>query len=106
MSDVLRKNKPDILRDLAISDLKLNKLKATLTTIIILLSTCLMGITFSILFNDAFTRANQAPYHAIYRATDEQIRKTLSEDPDFSLIGNLKNFGSMGDSRSGGSLSG
>ena len=60
-----------IIHGLAKADLKTHKLKTFLTATIIVLATCLKATIFSVLVNDALDQANQAPYHAMYRAVNE-----------------------------------
>ena len=86
-----------IIHGLAKADLKTHKLKTFLTAIIIILATCLMATIFSVLVNDALDQANQAPYHAMYRAVNEDTKTTLQSDKDFEAVGIYKSFGNQVD---------
>lgn len=86
-----------IIHGLAKADLKTHKLKTFLTAIIIVLATCLMATIFSVLVNDALDQANQAPYHAMYRAVNEDTKTTLQSDKDFEAVGIYKSFGNQVD---------
>ena len=83
-----------VVKDLAKADLKTHKLKTLLTAIVIVLATCLMVTIFSILVNDAFEQATQAPYHAMYLAVNDDIKTTFQSDKDFEAVGIYKSFGS------------
>lgn len=84
-----------VAKDLAKADLKTHKLKTLLTAIVIVLATCLIVTIFSILVNDAFEQATQAPYHAMYLAVNDDIKKTFQSDKDFEAVGIYKSFGSQ-----------
>ena len=86
-----------IIHGLAKADLKTHKLKTFLTATIIVLATCLMATIFSVLVNDALGQANQAPYHAMYRAVNEDTKTTLQSDKDFEAVGIYKSFGNQVD---------
>lgn len=86
-----------IIHGLAKADLKTHKLKTFLTATIIVLATCLMATIFSVLVNDALDQANQAPYHAMYRAVNEDTKTTLQSDKDFEAVGIYKSFGNQVD---------
>lgn len=86
-----------IMHGLAKADLKTHKLKTFLTAIIIVLATCLMATIFSVLVNDALDQANQAPYHAMYRAVNEDTKTTFQSDKDFEAVGIYKSFGNQVD---------
>lgn len=86
-----------IIYGLAKADLKTHKLKTFLTATIIVLATCLMATIFSVLVNDALDQANQAPYHAMYRAVNEDTKTTLQSDKDFEAVGIYKSFGNQVD---------
>ena len=86
-----------IMHGLAKADLKTHKLKTFLTATIIVLATCLMATIFSVLVNDALGQANQAPYHAMYRAVNEDTKTTLQSDKDFEAVGIYKSFGNQVD---------
>ena len=86
-----------IIHGLAKADLKTHKLKTFLIAIIIVLATCLMATIFSVLVNDALDQANQAPYHAMYQAVNEDTKTTLQSDKDFEAVGIYKSFGNQVD---------
>lgn len=86
-----------IIHGLAKADLKTHKLKTRLTAIIIVLATCLMATIFSVLVNDALNQANQAPYHAMYRAVNEDTKTIFQLDKDFEAVGIYKSFGNQVD---------
>lgn len=86
-----------IIHGLAKADLKTHKLKTFLTAIIIILATCLMATIFSVLVNDALSQANQAPYHAMYRAVNEDTKTSFQSDKDFEAVGIYKSFGNQVD---------
>ena len=86
------------IKKLAKSDLKAHKLKTFLTAIIIVISTCLMATVFSVIINDALTRTSQAPYHAMYRSANENVKSKLQSDNDFEAVGVYKLFGNIVDS--------
>lgn len=86
-----------IIHGLARADLKTHKLKTFLTAIIIVLATCLMATIFSVLVNDALSQANQAPYHAMYRAVNENTKTIFQSDKDFEAVGIYKSFGNQVD---------
>lgn len=52
-----------------------------------------MAVVFTILFNDALTQANATPYHAMFRAVNEETKTTLLNDANFDTVGIYKNFG-------------
>lgn len=85
------------IHGLAKADLKTHKLKTFLTAIIIILATCLMATIFSVLVNDALSQANQAPYHAMYRAVNEDTKTSFQSDKDFEAVGIYKSFGNQVD---------
>lgn len=87
-----------VIHGLAKADLKTHKLKTFLTAIIIILATCLMATIFSVLVNDALSQANQAPYHAMYRAVNEDTKTIFQSDKDFEAVGIYKSFGNQVDS--------
>ena len=84
-----------VIHGLAKADLKTHKLKTLLTAIIIVLATGLMATVFSILVNDALNQANQAPYHAMYRAVNEDTKTIFQSDKDFEAVGIYKSFGNQ-----------
>ena len=86
-----------VIHGLAKADLKTHKLKTLLTAIIIVLATGLMATVFSILVNDALNQANQAPYHAMYRAVNEDTKTIFQSDKDFEAVGIYKSFGNQVD---------
>lgn len=86
-----------VIHGLAKADLKTHKLKTCLTAIIIVLATGLMATIFSILVNDALNQANQAPYHAMYRAVNEDTKTIFQSDKDFEAVGIYKSFGNQVD---------
>ena len=86
-----------IIHGLAKADLKTHKLKTFLTATIIVLATCLMATIFSVLVNDALDQANQAPYHAMYRAVNEDTKTIFQSDKDFEAVGIYKSFGNQVD---------
>lgn len=85
------------IHGLAKADLKTHKLKTFLTAIVIILATCLMATIFSVLVNDALSQANQAPYHAMYRAVNEDTKTSFQSDKDFEAVGIYKSFGNQVD---------
>lgn len=94
MNDILfGNNNNKVLNKLAKADLNTHKLKTFLSGIIILIATCLMAVVFTILFNDALTQANATPYHAMFRAVNEETKTTLLNDANFDTVGIYKNFG-------------
>lgn len=95
MNDILfGNNNRKILKRLAKADLKAHKLKTSLTAIIILIATSLMAVVLSVLNNDALSQANDAPYHAVYRAVSAQTRDVILNDRDFETVGIYKGLGS------------
>lgn len=84
-----------IIKKIAKADLKAHKIKYILAAIIIVIATCLMSTVFSILLNDSLTQATQAPYHAMFRAVDENTKNILQNDRDFESVGVSKIFGNM-----------
>lgn len=98
MKDILfANNNSKVLKDLARADLKAHKLKTFLTGIIIFIAVCLLSIICSVLMNDMLTRANDAPYHAVYRSVKENVKTALLNHPDFEAAGVFKNFGQTAD---------
>lgn len=98
MNDLLfANNNKKVLNRLAKADLKIHKLKAFLSGIIILIATCLMAVVFTVLINDGLTQANAAPYHAIFRAVNEEAKTVLLHDSSFETVGIFKNFGGTTD---------
>lgn len=88
MNDVLfGNNNKDVIKKLAKADLKAHKLKTFLSGTIILIATCLMAVVFMVLINDAFSLANETPYHAMYRAVPPELKETLLNDSDFQGVG-------------------
>lgn len=85
------------INKLAKADLKAHKLKTFLSGVVILISTGLMAVVFTVLVNDALSRANRTPYHAMYQAVDEKTKEKLLHDSDFEAVGLYKNFGSTAD---------
>ena len=84
-----------ITKKLAKADLETHKLKTLLTAIIIVIATCLMSTIFSILVNDTLTQSTQAPYHAMFRAVNEDTKNKLQTDHDFEAVGVYKTFGNI-----------
>ena len=84
-----------IIKKLAKADLKEHKLKTLITSIIIVIATCLMVTIFSILVNDALKQSTQAPYHAMFRAVSEDMKTKLQIDNDFEAVGVYKTFGNI-----------
>lgn len=83
----------NVIKKLAIADLKSHKLKTFLSGSIITIATCLMAVVFSVLINDGFSQANSSTYHAMYRSVDDEIVYKLYNDSDFESVGIYKNFG-------------
>ncbi|MEG2013962.1 MAG: ABC transporter permease, partial [Anaerovoracaceae bacterium] len=84
MNDILfGNNNKDTLKKLARADLKAHKLKTFLSGTIIMIATCLMAVVFMVLVNDALSRANSTPYHAMYQAVDAKTKDMLLSDDDF-----------------------
>lgn len=86
-----------IMKKLAKADLKAHKLKTFLSGIVILIAACLMSVIFTVLINDALSRANSTPYHVMYQAVNEKTKNALLEDSDFDAVGLHKNFGGTAD---------
>lgn len=82
-----------VMRKLAKADLKAHKLKTLLSGAVILIATCLMAVVFTVLINDALSRANSTPYHAMYQAVNAETINMLLNDSDFEAVGLYKNFG-------------
>ncbi|WP_321002520.1 ABC transporter permease [Eisenbergiella porci] len=98
MNDVLFGNNNNyVIKKLAKADLNAHKLKTFLSGTIILIATCLMAVVFMVLINDAFSLANETPYHAMYRAVPPELKETLLNDSDFEAVGIYKNIGSTVD---------
>lgn len=98
MNDILfGNNNKAVIKKLAKADLKAHKLKTFLSGTIILIATCLMAVVFTVLVNDAFSQANSAPYHVMYRAVDDETKDILLKDSDFEAVGIYKSFGGMAD---------
>ncbi len=86
-----------VMKKLARADLKAHKLKTFLSGTVILIAAGLMTVVLSVLANDALSRANSTPYHAMYQAVDAETKEILSTDGDFEAVGFYKNFGSTAD---------
>lgn len=98
MNDILfGNNNKDTLKKLARADLKAHKLKTFLSGTIIMIATCLMAVVFMVLVNDALSRANSTPYHAMYQAVDAKTKDMLLSDDDFKAVGIYKSFGGTAD---------
>lgn len=86
-----------VMRKLAKADLANHKLKTFLSGTVIMIATCLMTVVFTVLINDALSRANSTPYHAMYQAVNEETKDTLLNDGDFEAVGLYKKFGGTAD---------
>lgn len=82
-----------IMKKLAVADLKNHRMKTMLSGIIIFLATCLMASVFIFFFNDAFDRANASTYHAMYQAINTDIQSRLESNEQLKSIGIYKYFG-------------
>lgn len=86
-----------VMRKLAKADLANHKLKTFLSGTVIMIATCLMTVVFTVLINDALSRANSTPYHAMYQAVNEETKDMLLNDGDFEAVGLYKKFGGTAD---------
>lgn len=86
-----------VMKKLAKEDLKAHRLKTLLSGIIILIAVCLMAVVFTVLINDALSRANSTPYHAMYQAVNAETKNLLLQDSDFEAVGLYKSFGVAAD---------
>jgi putative ABC transport system permease protein len=84
-----------IMKKLAKADLKAHRLKTVLSGTIILIATCLMAVVFMILFNDTMDQTNNATYHAMYRAVDDNTKNILINNSFFEKAGLYKYFGGI-----------
>lgn len=90
---IFSNNNCHALKRLAQNDLKFHKLATILSACIIVLSTSLMAVIFTVLINDALSQTNSAPYHAMYRSVNAKVQSMLSSDDDFETVGFYKNLG-------------
>lgn len=83
-----------MLKKMAKYDLAIHKLKSILSGVIIAAATCLMALVCIVIINGALDQANRAPYHAMYRGVDNEIKNILQKDVEFESVGLYKSLGS------------
>lgn len=100
MSDLLFKNtNKNILKRLAVSDLKSHRPRYFLSGAVIFIAVSLMSVVLTVLASSSLDHTNSAPYHVIYSAADEKIRNELLADTDFEAAGVYKTLGNKTDSQ-------
>ncbi|NJI80500.1 ABC transporter permease [Clostridioides difficile] len=91
---MFKNNNRAFIRKIALNDLKINKLKTSLSGIIIMISTCLLLTVALVSYNGSVDLVNSSPYHAIYKSVNEKSKNILYRDKNFSDVGTYKLIGS------------
>lgn len=91
---MFKNNNRAFIRKIALNDLKSNKLKTSLSGIIIMISTCLLLTVALVSYNGSVDLVNASPYHAIYKSVNEKSKNILYQDKNFSDVGIYKLLGS------------
>ncbi|EQF24751.1 ftsX-like permease family protein [Clostridioides difficile CD160] len=91
---MFKNNNRAFIRKIALNDLKSNKLKTSLSGIIIMISTCLLLTVALVSYNSSVDLVNASPYHAIYKSVNEKSKNILYQDKNFSDVGIYKLLGS------------
>ncbi|NMS89417.1 ABC transporter permease [Clostridioides difficile] len=91
---MFKNNNRTFIRKIALNDLKINKLKTSLSGIIIMISTCLLLTVALVSYNGSVDLVNSSPYHAIYKSVNEKSKNKLYQDKHFSNVGTYKLLGS------------
>lgn len=91
---MFKNNNRAFIRKIALNDLKINKLKTSLSGIIIMISTCLLLTVALVSYNGSVDLVNASPYHAIYKSVNEKSKNRLYQDKNFSDVGTYKLLGS------------
>ncbi|MBY2478299.1 ABC transporter permease [Clostridioides difficile] len=90
---MFKNNNRAFIRKIALNDLKINKLKTSLSGIIIMISTCLLLTVALVSYNGSVDLVNASPYHAIYKSVNEKSKNILYQDKNFSDVGTYKLLG-------------